>query len=158
MISPSHTRGDTRNALATQQQHAHPAPRKYDGPTDAQHEERPLLTSSLTTHTHTRARARAQDVRGLIGMWRGVMPMVLSLPLNNALLMYGYGCGKHVASQSEEEGLLWPIFVGGCVGGALQSSQAETKKRGRGGFHGPKTHRHFTRNVGSMVNTAAGLR
>ena len=61
----------------------------------------------------------AGGLRGLIGMWRGIGPLVATLPVNNAMLMYGYGVGK---SFSKEEGSsLMPVFLGGCVGGFVQS-------------------------------------
>ena len=38
------------------------------------------------------------------------------------MLMYGYGVGKSFAPRKDEEGAsLWPIFLGGCAGGFVQS-------------------------------------
>ena len=66
--------------------------------------------------------AEATSLRGLLGMWRGIMPLAATLPLNNAMLMYGYGVGKSFAPRKDEEGAsLWPIFLGGCAGGFVQS-------------------------------------
>lgn len=69
-------------------------------------------------------RTDAGGLRGLVGMWRGIMPLVATVPINNAMLMYGYGVGK---SFAEKDGVprsatsLWPIFLGGCAGGFVQS-------------------------------------
>ena len=63
-------------------------------------------------------------LRGLVGMWRGVMPLVATVPLNNAMLMYGYGVGKTFTERDggpKNETSLWPIFFGGCAGGFVQS-------------------------------------
>ena len=48
--------------------------------------------------------AEATSLRGLLGMWRGIMPLAATLPLNNAMLMYGYGVGKSFAPRKDEEG------------------------------------------------------
>jgi len=56
-------------------------------------------------------------------LWRGLGPLLGTVPLNNALLFYGYGAGVHVAER-QQVGLsssLVPIFLGGCAGGAAQS-------------------------------------
>jgi len=60
------------------------------------------------------------SARGLLGMWRGVMPLVATVPINNALLMYGYGVGKRFGERDGGDSLL-PIFIGGCAGGFVQS-------------------------------------
>ena len=59
-------------------------------------------------------------MRGLVGMWRGVMPLVATVPLNNAMLMYGYGVGKGWSEKGNSHSY-WPIFLGGCAGGFVQS-------------------------------------
>ena len=56
----------------------------------------------------------------LLGMFRGAMPLFATVPLNNAMLMYGYGIGKSI-SESRGESSLLPIFIGGCAGGFAQS-------------------------------------
>ena len=66
----------------------------------------------------------AGGLRGLVGMWRGIMPLVATVPVNNAMLMYGYGVGKSFAEKdgtAKSETSLWPIFLGGCAGGFVQS-------------------------------------
>ena len=67
----------------------------------------------------TRLQSGAQhrpDPRGLLGMWRGSMPHFATVPLNNAMLMYGYGVGKSFGDSRGGETLL-PVFVGGCAAG-----------------------------------------
>ena len=53
--------------------------------------------------------------------FRGTAPLLLGMPLNNALIFYGYGVGKSVADRHKNNDRILPIFVGGCVGGLLQS-------------------------------------
>lgn len=60
---------------------------------------------------------------GIQSLWRGSSAMISAVPMQNALLMSGYGAGKR---WSEERNLtknhvLWGVFVGGCSGGVLQS-------------------------------------
>ena len=62
----------------------------------------------------------AASEASVLGMFRGAMPLFATVPLNNAMLMYGYGVGKSV-SESRGESSLMPIFVGGCAGGFAQS-------------------------------------
>lgn len=47
-------------------------------------------------------------------LWRGSLGMISAVPLQNALLMAGYGWGKRSDTK-------WGIFVGGCTGGVAQS-------------------------------------
>jgi len=86
------------------------------------------------------------NLRGLVhefgprSLWRGSSPMIGAVPIQNALLMGGYGFGKRYASENDASngnginnsssnananananGSLLPVFVGGCVGGVLQS-------------------------------------
>ena len=73
--------------------------------------------------------------------WRGTAPLVALVPLQNALLMIGYGAGERwgrdldrSSSSSEERAApaaraaveappsaVLPVFLGGCVGGLAQS-------------------------------------
>jgi len=55
-----------------------------------------------------------------LGMWRGSVPLFATVPLNNAMLMYGYGVGKGIGEAREDQSLL-PVFLGGCAGGFAQS-------------------------------------
>jgi solute carrier family 25 (mitochondrial carnitine/acylcarnitine transporter), member 20/29 len=66
-------------------------------------------------------------------LWRGSSPMIWSVPMQNALLMGGYGVGQKffpvdeatTSSTSDHQydrnRQLLAIFVGGCTGGLLQS-------------------------------------
>ncbi|CAB9503136.1 Mitochondrial aspartate-glutamate transporter AGC1 [Seminavis robusta] len=63
------------------------------------------------------ARGLVQNV-GMSSLWRGSSAMIGAVPMQNALLMGGYGIGKR---WNKEEGALTAIFVGGCVGGIAQS-------------------------------------
>jgi len=80
--------------------------------------------------------------------WRGVGPLLIGTPFNNALCFLGYGMGKRFAETGDETPnrcaspprsltskhqplsrppharSLWPIFVGGCAGGFAQSFTA----------------------------------
>lgn len=70
---------------------------------------------------------------GIQSLWRGSSPMIGVVPFQNALLMGGYGIGKQYSSSSNNSSSsdvaadktnghdLFPIFVGGCAGGVLQS-------------------------------------
>lgn len=74
---------------------------------------RALLTQASTAEA-------AGGLRGLVGMWRGIGPLAATLPINNAMLMYGYGVGKNFSSK-DGGASLWPVFLGGCAGGFVQS-------------------------------------
>ena len=62
---------------------------------------------------------------GITGLWRGVFPLLATVPLNSALLFYGYGVGVRIAERGESDSggskALAPIFLGGCAGGFVQS-------------------------------------
>ena len=72
---------------------------------------------------------------GTTSLWRGSTPMVSAVPLQNALLMSGYGWGKRLSGGvDDEEGgshnnnneqdvnnQLLGVFVGGTTGGIIQS-------------------------------------
>lgn len=78
----------------------------------------------MTTRLQSSASCKA--IRGSFGLgtlWRGIGPLLSSVPFNNALLFYGYGVGLRVSETNEMggESNLAPIFIGGCAGGAAQS-------------------------------------
>ena len=61
---------------------------------------------------------------GVASLWRGSSAMIGAVPFQNALLMTGYGAGKRWSESSESSSnsdVLMGVFVGGCVGGVLQS-------------------------------------
>jgi solute carrier family 25 carnitine/acylcarnitine transporter 20/29 len=43
------------------------------------------------------------------------------VPLQNALLFMGYGVGERMSGTAEGSASILPIFLGGCVGGFVQS-------------------------------------
>lgn len=67
-------------------------------------------------HWTVSARSLAQSF-GVKALWRGSSPMVSAVPIQNAILMGGYGMGQTYAGAER----LSAIFIGGCTGGVLQS-------------------------------------
>ena len=57
---------------------------------------------------------------GARGFWRGAVPMFWCVPMQNAMLFVGYGYGERISGTSEGNSLT-PVFVGGCLGGFVQS-------------------------------------
>jgi len=56
------------------------------------------------------------------GLWRGSFAMIGAIPIQNSLLMAGYGYGKRVSEQQYPDSPnLFGVFIGGIVGGILQS-------------------------------------
>ena len=64
---------------------------------------------------------------GLRALWSGVLPVVLVVPLQNALMFAGYGAGERACKRRNQQGGrrgagdLLPVFVGGTLGGVVQS-------------------------------------
>mmetsp|Transcript_25656 Transcript_25656/g.61664 ORF Transcript_25656/g.61664 Transcript_25656/m.61664 type:complete len:301 (-) Transcript_25656:120-1022(-) len=61
---------------------------------------------------------------GVTSLWRGSSAMIGAVPVQNALLMTGYGAGKRWSESNgsdESNTLLMGVFIGGCAGGVLQS-------------------------------------
>lgn len=61
---------------------------------------------------------------GVTSLWRGSSAMIGAVPIQNALLMTGYGAGKRWSESngsSDGKHVLKGVFVGGCTGGVLQS-------------------------------------
>ena len=58
---------------------------------------------------------------GWKALWRGSSPMIGSVPIQNAMLMGGYGLGRRYSEEYVPNYRLTAIFVGGCTGGILQS-------------------------------------
>jgi solute carrier family 25 carnitine/acylcarnitine transporter 20/29 len=61
------------------------------------------------------------ETAGMRALWRGASPMITAVPLQNAVLMGGYGGGKRYAEQYAPEHKLAAVFVGGSTGGFWQS-------------------------------------
>lgn len=77
-------------------------------------------TTTTTTSLGSSVRGLAKEF-GVASLWRGSSPMIGAVPIQNALLMGGYGFGKRYSQTTTEQRNLLPVFVGGCVGGVLQS-------------------------------------
>mmetsp|Transcript_49013 Transcript_49013/g.52918 ORF Transcript_49013/g.52918 Transcript_49013/m.52918 type:complete len:385 (-) Transcript_49013:420-1574(-) len=74
---------------------------------------------------------------GIRSLWKGSSPMIGAVPFQNALLMGGYGFGKRYSesesvfimpswpssanNNNNNSSVLLPIFMGGCIGGIVQS-------------------------------------
>jgi solute carrier family 25 carnitine/acylcarnitine transporter 20/29 len=70
---------------------------------------------------------------GITSLWRGSSAMIGAVPIQNAVLMTGYGYGKRWTTGSDDDDVenndssssrsdvLLGVFMGGCVGGILQS-------------------------------------
>jgi solute carrier family 25 carnitine/acylcarnitine transporter 20/29 len=69
---------------------------------------------------------------GITSLWRGSSAMIGAVPIQNAVLMTGYGYGKRwttgtddndadAVENSSRSDILLGVFMGGCVGGILQS-------------------------------------
>ena len=64
---------------------------------------------------------------GLRALWSGVIPVVLVVPLQNALMFAGYGAGERACKRRGQQGGqrgggdLLPVFIGGTLGGVVQS-------------------------------------
>lgn len=91
-------------------------------------------TTATTTTTTGRgvlstATRQFTQTAGLRALWRGASPMITAVPLQNALLMGGYGVGLAYNNGSGGSGdddattdyRRTAVFVGGCTGGVLQS-------------------------------------
>lgn len=67
--------------------------------------------------------AQLCQTSGFAALWRGASPMIVSVPVQNALLMSGYGFGRRwfgcdgSQDNSSYSKRLGAIFVGGCTGG-----------------------------------------
>eukprot|EP00538_Stauroneis_constricta_P013503 CAMPEP_0119561536 /NCGR_PEP_ID=MMETSP1352-20130426/17892_1 /TAXON_ID=265584 /ORGANISM="Stauroneis constricta, Strain CCMP1120" /LENGTH=322 /DNA_ID=CAMNT_0007609757 /DNA_START=119 /DNA_END=1087 /DNA_ORIENTATION=+ len=93
---------------------------------------RPPLTAAAAIQVQTQ---RLVNTGGMRALWRGSSAMIGAVPLQNALLMGGYGIGKQYSAAVDKESesahgdgrkqpnahVLMSVFVGGCVGGVVQS-------------------------------------
>jgi solute carrier family 25 carnitine/acylcarnitine transporter 20/29 len=86
-------------------------------------------TASLSISTATITGRTLISNFGIRSLWKGSSPMIGAVPFQNALLMGGYGFGKRYADNSNNSNngnsnnsnTLLPVFIGGCIGGILQS-------------------------------------
>lgn len=84
----------------------------------------PLVATTAAMPTTATANVRGLvSSTGFASLWRGSSAMIGAVPVQNALLMGGYGIGKRWSSDKEDSSseALAAIFVGGCVGGVFQS-------------------------------------
>eukprot|EP00522_Entomoneis_paludosa_P012384 CAMPEP_0172457714 /NCGR_PEP_ID=MMETSP1065-20121228/23753_1 /TAXON_ID=265537 /ORGANISM="Amphiprora paludosa, Strain CCMP125" /LENGTH=279 /DNA_ID=CAMNT_0013211601 /DNA_START=131 /DNA_END=967 /DNA_ORIENTATION=+ len=61
------------------------------------------------------------ETSGFVALWRGSSPMIGAVPIQNALLMGGYGVGQKYSEAYAPNHRIAAIFIGGCTGGVLQS-------------------------------------
>lgn len=91
-----------------------------------------LLHPKASTMTPWQQLTYLSRTFGVTSLWRGSSAMISAVPLQNALLMGGYGVGKQWSSTSSSDKStsgsdtdnnhnLASVFVGGCVGGIAQS-------------------------------------
>lgn len=73
-------------------------------------------TATAVSHSRT-----LLETAGFSALWRGSSPMITAVPLQNALLMGGYGAGQKYAADYAPDHVLAAVFVGGSAGGFLQS-------------------------------------
>ena len=57
----------------------------------------------------------------LTSLWRGSSAMIGAIPLQNGMLMAGYGYGKRFTENMRPNDVLLGVFIGGCSGGLVQS-------------------------------------
>lgn len=66
---------------------------------------------------------------GISSLWRGSSAMIGAVPVQNALLMTGYGVGKRWSGADDEisrgnsANLLVGVFIGGCTGETVTYNQ-----------------------------------
>ena len=96
-----------------------------------------------TTTTSSSMRSMAwqfYQTAGVAALWRGASPMIVSVPIQNALLMSGYGFGQRwfttggSGGSGEDSAVsyskrLGAIFVGGCTGGGFSNSKGDSIMR-----------------------------
>lgn len=82
-----------------------------------------LVVGSASSNVRVQTRGLIQNF-GITSLWRGSSAMISAVPIQNALLMGGYGIGKQWAvthHDSTQSATLASVFVGGCTGGVVQS-------------------------------------
>ncbi|CAM9153232.1 unnamed protein product, partial [Phaeothamnion confervicola] len=84
-----------------------------------------LIVRTQLKDYSARAAARSLAVSGgASAFWRGSMPMMWSVPLQNAVLFTGYSAGANWeggGTSARDSAPLSHVFTGGCVGGFAQS-------------------------------------
>lgn len=84
-------------------------------------------TTAVTLRPSAIARSMISDF-GISSLWRGSSAMIGAVPLQNALLMTGYGVGKRFSVGDDEtdkgstSSVLFGVFIGGCTGEFFDTS------------------------------------
>ena len=96
----------------------------------------PLDTILTRLQANVGAPPKPVSSSSLFSLWKGSSALIGAIPIQNALLMAGYGVGKRWVveedGKTQPNELLAGVFVGGCVGGVLQSflmSPVEVSRR-----------------------------
>mmetsp|Transcript_18561 Transcript_18561/g.27532 ORF Transcript_18561/g.27532 Transcript_18561/m.27532 type:complete len:306 (-) Transcript_18561:133-1050(-) len=80
------------------------------------------MSSSYSSYFSSRPAAKSLVSNfGVSSLWRGSSAMISAVPMQNALLMSGYGIGKRWSEQNTPNKVYLGVFCGGCCGGVLQS-------------------------------------
>ena len=64
---------------------------------------------------------KEQSRSSLTSLWRGSSAMIGAVPLQNGMLMAGYGYGKRLTENMKPNDIYFGVFIGGCTGGVIQS-------------------------------------
>jgi len=81
----------------------------------------PVATARVVETAAVPAAVSLWQAAGASALWRGAAPMIYSVPVQNSLLMGGYGVGQKYAEQFDPSQKNAAAFVGGCTGGIMQS-------------------------------------
>ena len=73
------------------------------------------LVAPTTTVRH--ATTAFASTAGITALWRGASPMIGAVPLQNALLMGGYGVGQAYSERYAPDYRRTAVFCGGLTGG-----------------------------------------
>lgn len=84
------------------------------------------VQTGITSHSSATATLPSSSILrsmisdfGISSLWRGSFAMIGAVPIQNALLMSGYGAGKRFSGTEADDhssNVLFGVFVGGCTG------------------------------------------
>ena len=88
-----------------------------------------LTRFQASATSHSSSGIVQQHTKGLVGsfgvkaLWRGSSVMISAIPMQNAMLMGGYGIGKQLTTDNDnnKHNALLNVFLGGLTGGIIQS-------------------------------------
>ena len=88
-----------------------------------------LTRFQASATSHSSSGIVQQHTKGLVGsfgvkaLWRGSSVMISAIPMQNAMLMGGYGIGKQLTTDNDnnKNNALLNVFLGGLTGGIIQS-------------------------------------